>query len=401
MNILFLTMNIFTDIEMHNIYSDLMKEFIAHGHRPYIVTPREKKSGERTELIDYEMYSLLKVRIGNNSDVSLVEKGISTVLLSIQYLNAIKKYFGKLKFGLILYSTPPITLANPVRKLKKYFKCRTYLMLKDIFPQNAVDLGMFDKKSMIYRYFRYQEKMLYQISDGIGCMSEANVKYILRNNPEIKSHKVQICPNSIDPVDKSVNSEERKKIRMKYGIPQDKLVFVYGGNLGKPQGIDFMLKCLHSQKSNDKVFFLIVGNGTEYGRIERYIEKYHLENIALRQWIPKEEYDKVIAACDVGMIFLDHRFTIPNFPSRLLGYMSVKLPVLAVTDRVTDIGKVIVDGGFGWWCESDRVCNFEKIIQLIVCTKSQNIPEEMKEKSFKILCDFYHTKNTYTAIKMN
>ena len=76
MNILFLTMNVFTDIEMHNIYSDLMKEFVGHGHRPYIVTPREKKSGEKTELIDYCDYSLLKVQIGNTSNVSLIGKKI-------------------------------------------------------------------------------------------------------------------------------------------------------------------------------------------------------------------------------------------------------------------------------------------------------------------------------------
>ena len=143
MNVLFLTMNVFTDIEMHNIYSDLMKEFIEHGHRPYIVTPREKKLGEKTELINYDDYSLLKVQIGNTSDVSLIEKGISTVTLSSRFYNAVKDKLGKISFGLILYSTPPITLATPVKRLKKLFGCRTYLMLKDIFPQNAVDLGMF------------------------------------------------------------------------------------------------------------------------------------------------------------------------------------------------------------------------------------------------------------------
>lgn len=123
-----------------------------------------------------------------------------------------------------------------------------------------------------------------------------------------------------------------------------------------------MLKCLHSQRKNTKVFFFIVGSGTEYGKIERYIEKYKPQNIVLHEFLPKDDYDKVVAACDVGMIFLDHRFTIPNFPSRLLSYMAAKLPVLAVTDTATDIGKVIVDGGFGWWCESNNVNNFRKSI---------------------------------------
>ena len=65
------------------------------------------------------------------------------------------------------------------------------------------------------------------------------------------------------------------------------------------------------------------------------------------------------------MIFLDHRFTIPNFPSRLLSYMQAKLPVLACTDPNTDVGKVITQGGFGWWCESNSTQDFDRAVEEI------------------------------------
>ena len=68
-------------------------------------------------------------------------------------------------------------------------------------------------------------------------------------------------------------------------------------------------------------------------------------------------------------IFLDHRFTIPNFPSRLLGYMQAKLPVLACTDKNTDIGKVVVEGGFGWWCESNDVGEFGRVVERVLKKK--------------------------------
>ena len=379
MNVLFLTLLDFESVYERNIYTDLLREFLKHGHHVYTVSPVERRRRRKTHLAIEGNSVILRLRTGNMQKTSIIEKGISTVLIEPLYISSIKRYFENVKFDLVLYSTPPITLCRAVEYVKKRDCARTYLLLKDIFPQNAVDIGLLSKtglKGLLYRYFRKKEKRLYEITDTIGCKSTANEEYVLRHNPEVRkrneaaqkqtSHSiVEVCPNSIEPVDLSVTPEERREIRNKYHIPLDRTVFVYGGNLGKPQGIDFMLKCLHSQKSNDKVFFLIVGNGTEYGRIERYIEKYHPENIALRQWIPKEEYDKVIAACDVGMIFLDHRFTIPNFPSRLLGYMSAKLPVLAVTDRVTDIGKVIVDGGFGWWCESDTPYSFDRLVNNI------------------------------------
>lgn len=363
MNVLFLTMNVFTDIEMHNIYSDLMKELIQHGHRPYIVTPREKKMGEKTELIDYPEYSLLKVQIGNTSNVSLIEKGISTVTLSSQFYHAVKNKLGHLQFGLILYSTPPITLATPVRRLKKLFKCKTYLMLKDIFPQNAVDLGMFSQSSPIYKYFRLQEKKLYQVSDKIGCMSLANVEYVLKHNPEIPRDKIEICPNAIIPHELENRDGYRRAVRDKFGIPDNAVVYLYGGNLGKPQGIPFLIQCLSAMKNQEKCFFVICGSGSEYGLIEKYVEEEKPRNVRLINFLPKQEYDELVKGCDVGLIFLDYRFTIPNFPSRALSYMEYAMPMVVCTDQVSDLGQIAEENGFGWFCPSNNVKQFAQCIQ--------------------------------------
>jgi glycosyltransferase involved in cell wall biosynthesis len=102
----------------------------------------------------------------------------------------------------------------------------------------------------------------------------------------------------------------------------------------------------------------------------------------------------MVAACDVGMIFLDHRFTIPNFPSRLLGYMQAGLPVLACTDPNTDIGKVITEGGFGWWCESNSVEAFSEQIEKI---KSAELTD-MHSKAIAYLTENYSVDNAYGAI---
>ena len=362
MNVLFLTMNVFTDIEMHNIYSDLMKEFIRHGHRPYIVTPREKKLGEETALIDFEDYGLLKVQIGNTSDVPLIEKGISTVTLSSLFYTAVKRNLGNLSFGLILYSTPPITLATPVKRLKKLFGCRTYLMLKDIFPQNAVDLGMFSVHSPIYRYFRAKEKALYRISDRIGCMSPANVEYVLSHNPEIVKENVEICPNAIIPHEVENRDAYKRELRAKYGIPENAVVYVYGGNLGKPQGISFLLQCLEKLTNCLDCFFIICGSGSEYGLLEEFMEKKKPKNVILIRFLPKQEYDELVKGCDVGLIFLDHRFTIPNFPSRVLTYLENSMPIIACTDGVTDIGRIAVENGFGYASESNDPSAFADCI---------------------------------------
>jgi glycosyltransferase involved in cell wall biosynthesis len=394
MKILFLTLLDFNTFNERNIYTDLLREFMRKGHEVYCISPVEKRNNIETHF--EENGHLLKLRIGNTQKTNILEKGISTLRIEPQFIKAIKKFFREVKFDLVLYSTPPITLANAIRYVKKRDGAKTYLMLKDIFPQNAVDLEMLSLhgwKGVLYRYFRKKEKVLYALSDRIGCMSQANVDYVLRHNPEIPSEKVEICPNAIEPKDISLIEEEIKEMRLKYGIPLDKTVFVYGGNLGKPQGIPFLIDCLRTQKDSSDVYFMIVGDGTEYGKLKDYVEIEKQSNVRLIGCLPKEDYDKMIAACDVGMIFLDHRFTIPNFPSRLLSCMQAKLPVLAVTDPNTDVGKVITDSGFGWWCESSNTKDFSDLVQQITKTDLEN----KKDNAWITLCSIYHVSEVYST----
>lgn len=397
MNILFLTLSDFNTIYGTGIYQDLIREFKKHNHNVFVISPVEKRKAKRTYLIKDKNITILKLKIGNTQKTNVIEKGISTVFIETIFIAGIKKYFSDTKFELLLYSTPPITFCNVIKYIKKRDNAKSYLLLKDIFPQNAVDIGMMCKtgiKSFLYKFFRAKEKELYKVSDYIGCMSPANANYIIKHNPEINPQIIEVCPNSIEAIDKTVDEKTRKYIREKYGIPLDKKIFVYGGNLGKPQGIDFLIKCIYSQKMNKEAFFLVIGDGTEYRKLKYFVEKYPQENFKLMQRLPKQDYDEMIGACDVGLIFLDHRFTIPNFPSRLLGYMQAKIPVIVCTDPNTDIGAICVNNGFGWWCESNDIETFNECIRNAV--KADVVA--MGKKEYKYLIDNYTVEKSYNII---
>ena len=390
MNILFLTLISFDSIQERNIYTDLLREFVKNGHNVYAISPVEKRQNQKTHIIREERVEILRLLIGNIQKTNIVEKGFSTILIEPTFKKAIRTYFSDVSFDLVLYSTPPITLVSAIEFVKKRDNAKSYLLLKDIFPQNAVDIGMISKfgiKGLLYRHFRRQEKKLYAVSDRIGCMSQANVDYVIKHNPEVDPSIVEVCPNSVDVIDKSVNNDIKKQIRSKYEIPLDKKVFIYGGNLGKPQGIPFLIECIEKCSDIENAYFLVVGDGTEFGLIKDYVINSCQSNIKLLKWLPKEDYDSVVGACDVGMIFLDYRFTIPNFPSRLLSYMQAKIPVLACTDNNTDIGRVIVDGGFGWWCASNDAESFRNTIDLILKHHSQ----EYGDRGFDYLLQNYNT----------
>lgn len=398
MNILFLTLIDFLSIEENGIYTDLMREFIKDGHNLYILSPTEKRKNEPTKLLDNGKTKILKLQIGNIQKTNLFEKGVSTLTLERKFKSGINKYFSDVKFDIILYSTPPITLHKAVEFVKQRDNAKTYLLLKDIFPQNTVDLGMLKTvgfKSLLYRYFRRKEENLYRISDYIGCMSNANVEFLLKNNPSIPTKSVEVCPNSIEPVNIKITEHTKNKIREKYNIPFDKKVFIYGGNLGKPQGIDFLIECIRANENNLQSYFLIIGSGTEFVKLRGFFEKEKPENSKLLSQLPKNDYEMLANSCDIGLIFLDKRFTIPNFPSRVLSYMQASMPVLAATDVNTDIGSIIINGELGYWCESGNLEKFNKLVNEMCDSK---LITEMGKNAKKYLEENYTSKHSYEII---
>ena len=351
MKVLFLTLSHISSIEQRGIYTDLLRKFRDEGHDVTIVTPLERRLGIDTNMLEVDGVSILQVKTLNITKSHVIEKGIATLSIEYQYLNAIKKYLKDTKFDLVLYSTPPITFEKVINYIKKRDSAYAYLLLKDIFPQNAVDMKMMKKGGLLHRFFERKEKRLYSISDTIGCMSPANVDFIVKNNPEIDKSIVVVNPNSIEPLYIEYTKEEKNRVKTKYNLPLDKKIFVYGGNLGIPQGIDFLIETIQLLQE-PAAHILIVGSGTQFQKLKDWFDAHKPSNATLLSGLPKNEYDTLLAACDIGMIFLHKDFTIPNFPSRLLTYIEMKKPVLAATDVNTDIGKIIEEAGCGYWVES-------------------------------------------------
>lgn len=401
MNILFLTMTSgFEHIESRGIYTDLMRKFCEEGHEVYIIHPNERRQGKDTSVVTKGKLHCLGVKTLNVTKTNVVEKGIGQLMLESQFKRALKKYFGGVIFDVILYSTPPITFNDVIKYAKKASggKAMAYLLLKDIFPQNAVDMGMLSKKgvkSVLYRMFRKKEEELYRISDFIGCMSPANVDYVIEHNPMVNNRKVEIAPNSLEllPDNQSVK-DDADGIRLKYGLPTDKPIFIYGGNLGVPQGIPFLMKCLETNADRDDCHFVVVGSGTYYQQLADWYKERKPKAVTVMKGLPKEDYDRLVQACQVGLIFLDYRFTIPNYPSRLLSYLEYKMPIIACTDPNSDVGSLAEANGYGYYCPSNDVDAFTHAVDRMLDSDIK----AMGKKGYVFLKANYMVQHTYDAI---
>ena len=396
MNILFLTMSKMLSVEDRGIYTDLMRKFRDEGHTVYVVSPTERRDGRKTTIIEENNVKILTVRTLNIQKTNIIEKGIGQVSIEFLYKRAIKKYFKGVSYDLILYSTPPITFPKVIEYVKKANpQAKTYLLLKDIFPQNAVDMGMLSKKGikgLLYKFFRVKEKKLYALSDYIGCMSPANVKYVLEHNPEISKDRVEVAPNSLELVE--VENSLDNTVLAQYNLPSDKPIFIYGGNLGVPQGIPFLIQCLEANSDRDDCHFVVVGNGTYYQKLADWYEAAQPKSVTVMKGLPKADYDQLVRSCSVGLIFLDYRFTIPNFPSRLLSYLEYQMPVLCATDPISDIGPIAEKNDFGFYIPSNDVNAFtHSVNRILACDINM-----MGKNGYEFLKENYLVEHTYNTI---
>ena len=277
--------------------------------------------------------------------------------------------------------------------MKKKSNAITYLLLKDIFPQNAVDLNFIKPKSYLYKYFRNKEITLYEISDFIGCMSPANLEYLIKNNPQINSSKLEVNPNTIEVAIR--NNISKEDLFDKYNIPRDKTIYLFGGNLGAPQAINLLKQNIEYCKSITKAFFVIIGDGTEYQDFKQWTDLENTNNLLLIKELSRSEYEGILSLAHVGLIFLNPLFTIPNFPSRVLSYMQFKLPIICATDLVTDIGRIASTNNFGYSClTSDLESFFDYVVRLL----NKDLRTQMGENSFNYLTKNYNIDVSYNKI---
>ena len=338
MKILFLLLDYSKDEKHLGLYKELVHEFRDNGHEVFVATVNEKKNKIETQLNIEKGVNVLRIKTGNMFGVSFIEKGITNLTLGNIFKSEINKYFKDIKFDLVIHHTPPITFTPVIKFLKQKYATKSYLILRDIFPQNAVDLGII-KNRFLFKFFRKKESILYKESDYIGCMSEGNIQYIKKHNIKIDIKKLHILRNwgKIKP---KLNIN-RQNIREKYGFSRNDFILVFGGNMGKPQGLEFLLKLAKEYKTHKDIKILLVGKGNEKQKLELIKIKEKLSNVIFLEFIPREEYESLTGACDIGIVSLHSDFTIPNIPSKTVDYCKLGLPILASTDKNTDYPHIL------------------------------------------------------------
>lgn len=313
---------------------DLATEFVRLGHESLVVAPDENILSD-TEITCENEITVFRIRTGKIKMASKFMRGFNEVRLSDVLWEKGKNFFEKNPCDLVVYYSPTIFFGTLVKRLKKLFSCPSYLVLRDIFPQWALDAGVL-KKGVIYRYFKFRELQNYRAADIIGVQSPKNLRYF-EDNYSNRQYQLEVLYNW------AVLHEGRIKIgghRHRLGL-QGKVVFFYGGNIGVAQDMDNIICLAENLRHDSTAFFVLVGNGSEVPRLKEEISSRGLTNIIIHDAVGQQEYLAMLSEFDVGLVSLDRSLRTQNFPGKLLGYMFHSMPILASINPGNDLKEIL------------------------------------------------------------
>ena len=319
---------------------ELACEFVSQGHQVTVFTPLPTLE-TRTRIDTLDGVTVCRFRSGEIKNVGKIKRAINETLLSHIAWKNYKSYFREHPHDLIVYYSPTIFWGGLVARLKAFWHAPAYLILRDLFPQWAIDQGLIREGSLIEKYFRYFEKKNYAAANTIGLMSERNLEFFRQSYHG--NAKLEVLYNwaSNQPVKSS------GKYRKRYGL-ENKVVFFYGGNMGHAQDMMNLVRLARNMRDTPEAQFVFVGAGDEVPLIEKAVEEEGLNNILLLPPVSQEEFKEMLAEFDIGLFTLHKEHKTHNFPGKLLGYMVQSMPILGSVNQGNDLKDIIEEAKAGY-----------------------------------------------------
>lgn len=334
------------------------------------------KDIEFPEFLDEDNIKVLRIKTLPHHKVNFIIRGMAQLTMPHLLSRKVKKYVSKVDV-IVVYS-PPLPLATLGSKLKKYYGAKFILNVQDIFPQNAIDLGILKNKFLI-KFFQRMERNAYRAADIIFVHSEGNLEFLKSKHPEI-SDKLIVLHNWIDT--KEFHGIERTNyFRRLYNL-EDKFIVLFAGVMGPSQGLDFVVNVAEKVKDLENLVFLFVGDGMERERLERMAKNKGLKNVIFRDFVPKEEYPKLVKDCDIGVVSLTEKNKTPVVPGKILGYMAAGIPLLAFLNKESDGHNIIKQAGCGYSTVYGNLEEAESLIRVLYSKDSKDL-EEMGMRGYQ------------------
>jgi glycosyltransferase involved in cell wall biosynthesis len=373
--------------------NDLANELIAQGDTVSVIIPNESQDEPIVKNVQKGL-NLFQVKAFKTKDVSYVQRLLREFANPYFMWSRLKNYdaFINGNVDLVIWYSPSIFWGSLVSQVKKRWGCPSYLILRDIFPDWAIHLGLISKFNPISYLLKLVAGFQYRQADVIGVQSPNNQHYLVKNYPAL-TPKVRVLWNWM----RKQESQELCSIRIAETPLAGKSVFVYTGNIGVAQGVEIFLRIIKAFQSNDDIGFLFVGRGREMMQLQKKVSDEHYKNVLFFPEIPSSQINDLYSQCCAGIIALDERHKTHNIPGKFVSYMHAGLPVFGIVNPGNDLIEIVKAGKLGFIGDVSSAGDLSRAAENFI---NQLLSDEMTPQRCKELGDkLFDVKQAAIEIK--
>lgn len=330
---------------------DLSREFVRQGHALTVMLPTADLSTPWL-FEDFDGVQVLRLRAPRTKDIDYVRRTLNEFLMPFAMLRNLRKSpLAQKRWDGVVWYAPTIFLGPISNALKKASGCKGYLIVRDIFPEWAVDMGLMGR-GLPYRFFKAVAEYQYSVADVIGIQTQGNQAYFAGR----QSGKVKVLQNWL-----ADSPEVGCSVSVSGSRLTGRIIFVYAGNMGVAQGMDILLNLAETLRNRTDIGFLFVGRGSDAQRLRSEASRRGLDNVVFHDEIDPVEIPGLYAQCHVGIVALDPRHKTHNIPGKFLSYMQAGLPVLASINPGNDLVEMIEREGVGRVCTDHSAATLQRL----------------------------------------
>ncbi len=327
------------------------------------------------------------------SRLPLVSKIVKWGGSSLRVIKILRQQLRLKSVDLLIGFSPAVTMALPLLWQRFMANVNSYMVQWDFFPHHQQQIGLIPSDT-IFCIAKWIENSLIRCFDHIGCMSAANVAYLKRNYRLNAQQQIHILP--IWGANSPVATVDHESMRLRAGLPIDRPVVVFGGQLVHGRGLEDLLEVGRiASRSGSRCYFLIMGSGLLESLVMDYLREGH-DNLTWVARVPRNDYLSIAQTCDAALVCTVRNVDVPSFPSKTIDYLRLGLPIIASVEKSTDYGDFIVKEGVGVSVEAGHPLRLYACIEQLLADKVRLA--KMSSRGARCMSEYFAVERVATQL---
>jgi len=264
----------------------------------------------------------------------------------------------------MLITTNPPFIGIVGRMLKWWIGKPYALLVYDVYPDIAVQLGVMSSESILTWFWERLTRFMLNGAQRIVVIGRDMSTVIGRKLNASNQHKLILIPNwsdeeSVQPVDKLANSFRAEHINN-----SDTLLVQYSGRMARTHNLEPLIEAAELLQDTN-VIFQFIGDGAKKQTLQAIAIERGLTNIQFLPYQPLSRLNEVLSAADLAVVCLGSAFTGLSVPSKAYGIMASGTPILGLVAQESETGKMIIETDCGVVLPNPTGLEVAKFIEML------------------------------------